>query len=175
MKGTGIIRRIDDLGRISLPKDIRRSLQLREGDPIEIFLGEDNTVCLKKYQPLGEISNDEGITVFVTEASKVFGVDIVVADRDGNIMQSTLHHLRGRKLDEAATLYCEGYGKEEDIPALYCGLYVSNAVSGIARVKLQTTDIRTEGAVFVCGESAYGTQLARLLAAVIAQKYSEYI
>ena len=48
MKATGIVRRIDDLGRIVIPKEIRRSMRLREGDAMEIFL-EDNRICLEKY------------------------------------------------------------------------------------------------------------------------------
>ena len=53
MKATGIVRRVDDLGRIVIPKEIRRSIRLREGDAMEIFL-EDNCVCLKKYTPSEE-------------------------------------------------------------------------------------------------------------------------
>ena len=53
MKATGIIRRLDDLGRIVIPKEIRRNMRLREGDAMEIFL-EDNCVCLKKYTPSEE-------------------------------------------------------------------------------------------------------------------------
>ena len=53
MKATGIVRRIDDLGRIVIPKEIRRNMRLREGDAMEIFL-EDNCVCLKKYTPSEE-------------------------------------------------------------------------------------------------------------------------
>lgn len=49
MKATGIVRRIDDLGRVVIPKDIRRSMYLREGDPLELFV-EGNTICLKKYE-----------------------------------------------------------------------------------------------------------------------------
>ena len=53
MKATGIVRRIDDLGRIVIPKEIRRSIRLREGEAMEIFL-EDDCVCLKKYSPSDE-------------------------------------------------------------------------------------------------------------------------
>lgn len=53
MKATGIVRRIDDLGRIVIPKEIRRSMKLREGEAMEIFL-EDNCVCFKKYSPSDE-------------------------------------------------------------------------------------------------------------------------
>lgn len=53
LKPTGIIRRIDDLGRVVLPKEIRRTLSLHEGDPLEIFLGNEGSVTLRKYRPLG--------------------------------------------------------------------------------------------------------------------------
>lgn len=53
MKATGIVRRIDDLGRIVIPKEIRRNIGLREGDPMELFL-ENDCVCLKKYSPSEE-------------------------------------------------------------------------------------------------------------------------
>lgn len=52
MKATGIIRRIDDLGRVAIPKEIRRTCNIREGDPLEIFVQEDGGVTLKKYRPL---------------------------------------------------------------------------------------------------------------------------
>ena len=54
MKTTGIVRRIDDLGRIVIPKEIRATLKIREGDPLEIFTSRDGYVCLKKYCPLGD-------------------------------------------------------------------------------------------------------------------------
>ena len=55
MKATGIVRRIDDLGRVVVPKEIRRTLRIREGDPMEIFTNRDGEVILKKYSPIGEI------------------------------------------------------------------------------------------------------------------------
>lgn len=54
MKSTGIIRRIDDLGRIAIPKEVRRVLKIKEGDPLEIFTEKDGSICLKKYDPIGE-------------------------------------------------------------------------------------------------------------------------
>ena len=56
MKATGIVRRIDDLGRVVIPKEIRRTLRIREGDPLEIFTDRDGEVILKKYSPIGELS-----------------------------------------------------------------------------------------------------------------------
>ena len=56
MKATGIVRRIDDLGRVVIPKEIRRTLRIREGDPLEIFTDREGGVILKKYSPIGELS-----------------------------------------------------------------------------------------------------------------------
>ena len=56
MKATGIVRRIDDLGRVVVPKEIRRTLRIREGDPLEIFTDRQGEFILKKYSPIGELS-----------------------------------------------------------------------------------------------------------------------
>jgi len=56
MKATGIVRRIDDLGRVVIPKEIRRNLRIREGEPLEIFVDREGAVILKKYSPIGELS-----------------------------------------------------------------------------------------------------------------------
>ena len=55
MRATGIVRRIDDLGRVVVPKEIRRTLRIREGDPLEIFTDKDGEIILKKYSPIGEL------------------------------------------------------------------------------------------------------------------------
>lgn len=57
MKATGIVRRIDDLGRVVIPKEIRRTLRIREGDPLEIFTDRDGGIILKKYSPIGELTD----------------------------------------------------------------------------------------------------------------------
>lgn len=58
MKATGIIRRVDDLGRVVIPKEVRRTLKIREGDPLEIFIENDNCVCFKRYSVLESLSED---------------------------------------------------------------------------------------------------------------------
>lgn len=68
MKATGIVRRTDDLGRVIIPKDIRRSLKIREGDPLEIFI-ENNCVCFRKYSPLGSLA-EEPLQIAIKMASK---------------------------------------------------------------------------------------------------------
>lgn len=56
MKATGIVRRIDDLGRVVIPKELRRTMRIREGDPLEIFTDKDGELIFKKYSPIGELS-----------------------------------------------------------------------------------------------------------------------
>ena len=60
MKATGIVRRIDDLGRVVIPKEIRRTLRIREGAPLEIYTGKDGEVIFKKYSPVGELGEFAG-------------------------------------------------------------------------------------------------------------------
>lgn len=57
MKATGIVRRIDDLGRVVIPKEIRRTLRIHEGDPLEIFVDHEGDVILKKYSPIGQLAD----------------------------------------------------------------------------------------------------------------------
>ena len=57
MKATGVIRRLDDLGRIVIPKEIRRTFRIREGDPMEIFTNRNGEIILKKYSPIGDLGN----------------------------------------------------------------------------------------------------------------------
>ena len=61
MKATGIVRRIDDLGRVVIPKEIRRTLRIREGDPLEIFTDREGEIILKKYSPIGELAAFAGM------------------------------------------------------------------------------------------------------------------
>ena len=78
MKATGIVRRIDDLGRVVIPKEIRRTLKIREGDPLEIFL-ENDCVCFQKYSVLGSLSEDI-LRVAQTMAQRTFKHQIAIYD-----------------------------------------------------------------------------------------------
>lgn len=83
MKATGIVRRIDDLGRVVIPRDIRRSLKIREGDPLEILI-EKNCVCFKKYSTLGSFSEDI-LRVAQDMAQRTFNHQIAIYDRDSKV------------------------------------------------------------------------------------------
>src|SRR5690625_5329757 len=105
MKATGIVRRIDDLGRVVIPKEIRRTLRIREGDPLEIFVAREGEVILKKYSPISELGH------FATEyADALFDsvqVPVFICDRDeviavsGDSKKEYLNKSIGRHVEEA--------------------------------------------------------------------------
>lgn len=80
MKATGVVRRIDDLGRIVIPKEIRRTMRIREGDPLEIFTDKDGGVVFKKYSLMGGLSDFAG--QMCETLSKISGLAAVITDRD---------------------------------------------------------------------------------------------
>lgn len=80
MKATGIVRRIDDLGRVVIPKEIRRTMRIREGDPLEIYTDRDGEVILKKYSPIGELN--EFASGYADSASSILGSIVLVTDTD---------------------------------------------------------------------------------------------
>jgi len=80
MKATGIVRRIDDLGRVVIPKEIRRTMRIREGDPLEIYTSRDGEVIFKKYSLMGGL--DEFAAQFCETLSKSTGCVAAVTDRD---------------------------------------------------------------------------------------------
>lgn len=83
MKATGIVRRIDDLGRVVIPKEIRRTLRIKEGDPLEIFTDRDGEVILKKYSPISELG--EFATEYAESLQESVGFSCVICDRDSLI------------------------------------------------------------------------------------------
>ena len=86
MKATGIVRRVDDLGRIVIPKEIRRTLKIREGDPLEIYTEKDGGVIFRKYSPMGDLQE------FASQICDAIGTNTgriaAVADRDAIIALS---------------------------------------------------------------------------------------
>ncbi len=83
MKATGIVRRIDDLGRVVIPKEIRRTMRIREGDPLEIFTNKDGEVIFKKYSAVGELANFA--TQYADALYKISGHNTVITDSDSII------------------------------------------------------------------------------------------
>ncbi len=80
MKATGIVRRIDDLGRVVIPKEIRRTLRIREGDPLEIFTDREGEIILKKYSPIGELGTLARL--YAESLSQTLGCTVCITDMD---------------------------------------------------------------------------------------------
>ncbi len=80
MKATGIVRRIDDLGRVVIPKEIRRTMRIREGDPLEIYTDREGEVIFKKYSPIGDLM--EFAAGYAETLYKTCGIPVAVCDKD---------------------------------------------------------------------------------------------
>lgn len=80
MKATGIVRRIDDLGRVVVPKEIRRTLRIREGDPLEIFTDREGEIILKKYSPIGELG--QFAKQYAESLAQTTGHIVAITDKD---------------------------------------------------------------------------------------------
>lgn len=103
MKATGIVRRIDDLGRIVIPKEIRRTLHIRESDPLEIFTDKEGEIILKKYSPIGEMGTFA--KQYAESMAQVSGHIAMISDRDQFIavaggMKSLIGKSISRELEE---------------------------------------------------------------------------
>ena len=133
MKATGIVRRIDDLGRVVIPKEIRRTMRIREGDPLEIYTDRDGEVIFKKYSPIGEIS--QFAAQYAETLNKTCSLAVVICDRDTVIASAGLpkREYADRKLSKELEEIIEGRAlfnaQGEEIPVTEGGQhYVSCAM-----------------------------------------------
>ena len=119
MKATGLVRRIDDLGRVVIPKEIRRTMRIREGDPLEIYTDREGEVIFKKYSPIGELQNFA--SEYADTLQKTASMPIFICDRDEIIAVSgaSKKEYMERKIStgleeivERRTLYMKENGKE---------------------------------------------------------------
>ncbi len=134
MKATGIVRRIDELGRVVIPKEIRRTLRIREGDPLEIFTDREGEVILKKYSPIGELNDfsreyamamhqslghivaicDKDVVITVAGGSRRELMEKAIHEDVEQIMQTRSKELRSLARNER--LICVTAGDEENQP-----------------------------------------------------------
>jgi len=100
MKATGIVRRIDDLGRVVIPKEIRRTMRIREGDPLEIFTDREGEVILKKYSPIGELS--DFAQEYAESLQQATGHITCISDKDNIIavVGATKKEFMGKRLSK---------------------------------------------------------------------------
>lgn len=122
MKATGIVRRIDDLGRVVIPKEIRRTLRIREGDPLEIFVDREGEVILKKYSPIAELGDfakeyAESLHETTGHISMIADRDVVIAVAGGNkkeFLSKPVGKLLERSLEERTTVMMNEIEKPDD-------------------------------------------------------------
>ena len=147
MRATGIVRRIDDLGRVVIPKEIRRTLRIREGDPLEIFTEKDGEVIFKKYSPMGELSDFAG--QICETMHKTTGKIAAVADRDSviSVYGASRKELMDKRISGELEQIMEGrqmYQHESGDKKVYAVDGVENAWISVA------VPILSEGDVMGC-------------------------
>lgn len=131
MKATGIVRRIDDLGRVVIPKEIRRTMRIREGEPLEIFVDREGEVILKKYSPIGELSEfaqeyadalaeETNHGVFILDRDVIIAVSGVprktfLEKQISSDAEKVMEDRRASIInDKGANSFCQGIGEIED-------------------------------------------------------------
>ena len=133
MKATGIVRRIDDLGRIVIPKEIRRTLRVRESDPLEIFTDREGMIILKKYSPIGEMGHF--VKAYVEVMAKTLNATICITDTDSiiaaagsgwkELMDQPLHKNMDKSMEERRMIkdkaFFSGYEQQILMPILNAG------------------------------------------------------
>ncbi len=107
MKAKGIVRRIDDLGRVVIPKEIRRTMRIREGDPLEIYTDNEGEVIFKKYSPMGELG--PYTKQYVDVLNRTSGLAVVICDRDRVIAVSGMpkKEIMGKRISPMVESYME--------------------------------------------------------------------
>lgn len=104
MKATGVVRRIDDLGRIVLPKELRRTMRIKEGDSLEIYTDGNDQITLKKYSPVQNVN--DFVKEFVDSVYASNKIDIIITDNErviasaGDIKQNLIGKKISMQLEE---------------------------------------------------------------------------
>jgi len=122
VKATGIVRRIDDLGRVVIPKEIRRTLRIREGDPLEIFVDREGEVILKKYSPIGELGDfakeyAESLYETTGHISMIADRDVIIAVAGANkreFLSKPVGKLVEKSLEDRSTIMMNDLERPED-------------------------------------------------------------
>lgn len=180
MKATGIVRRIDDLGRVVIPKEIRRTLRIKEGAPLEIFTDREGEIILKKYSPIGELSNFS--KEYAEALAQTSGHVVCITDRDqiiavaGGMKKENVGKMISTQLENAINdreqvlsagddgkyVKLTGEDNEENLPQVVCPIISEG--DAIGSVILISKDNKrkmgeTEVSLAKCGASFMGRQM----------------
>ncbi|NDI37063.1 stage V sporulation protein T [Chengkuizengella sediminis] len=141
MKATGIVRRIDDLGRVVIPKEIRRTLRIREGDPLEIFVDRDGEVILKKYSPIGELGDfareyAESLFESTNHIAIISDRDTIISVAGGakkDYLEKRIGSLLEESMEQRKTIFHDTSGEYEvckDMRENFTSIVISPIVTG---------------------------------------------
>ena len=117
MKATGVVRRIDDLGRVVIPKEIRKVHRIKEGDPLEIFTDKEGEIILKKYSPIGELT--EFASSYADTIAKTTGHITCITDKDtviavsGGAKKDYLEKNLSKQLEELYDIFDENKSSDQ--------------------------------------------------------------
>lgn len=180
MKATGIVRRIDDLGRVVIPKEIRRTLRIKEGAPLEIFTDREGEIILKKYSPIGELSNFS--REYAEALAQVSGHVVCITDRDqivaaaggmrkeyiGKMISNQLETIINEREQVLATGEDDKYVKvtsdenEENLPQVVCPIISEGDAIGAVILIAKNPKNKmgeTEVALVKCAAGFMGRQM----------------
>lgn len=146
MKATGIVRRIDDLGRVVIPKEIRRTMRIREGDPLEIYTDREGEVIFKKYSPIGELASFAG--EYAETLYKTCSLSVVISDRDTVIASAGVS--RKEYADKPLSEALENIIEARSLYVWREGMEKSTAISGGTHFIRCAMPILSEGDIVGC-------------------------
>lgn len=134
MKATGIVRRIDDLGRVVIPKEIRRTLHIKESDPLEIYTDREGEIILKKYSPIGEMSTFA--KQYAESLAQVSGRVAMITDRDQFIATAGgMKSMIGKSISKELEMKMED--REMVLASSEDRKFISIANEGVEEIKQQ--------------------------------------
>ena len=179
MKATGIVRRIDDLGRVVIPKEIRRTMRIREGDPLEIFTDRDGEVIFKKYSPIGELTTFA--SQYAETLHKTCELSVVICDKDSVVASAGVpkKEYNDKRLSddferimEKRTMYSHLVGekkievlRDSGIHYVHCAMPIINdgdiigCVASLAHIESDTAPESVESKLIQTAASFLGKQL----------------
>lgn len=179
MKATGIVRRIDELGRVVVPKEIRRTLKIREGDPLEIYTNHEGGIILKKYSPIGELG---GISAEYAESvAQVAKCTVCITDKDVVVaaagpgrkdfvgkpihdeLAECMKHRENVLATQADARFCQVTADRTEVASEAIGTIISEGdVMGAVVLLSKNTEREftdLEGKLAVCGAAFLGRQM----------------
>lgn len=152
MKATGIVRRIDDLGRVVIPKEIRRTLRIREGDPLEIFTDREGEVILKKYSPIGELN--EFANEYAESLSEAVNVIAIITDRDNVI--AIAGGSKKEYMDKRVSKELETIMEQREIRVI-------NEVDKLIPITIEESDMRKYSAQVIAPIATHGDPIGSVI------------